>query len=79
MLAVLFLVSTVSNVDRQIMTVAIEPIKAEFHATDTQMGLLTGAAYSLCSMPHWACQSPDGPIVVIANSSLRSRSPFGAS
>ncbi|MFC4311751.1 spinster family MFS transporter [Steroidobacter flavus] len=47
MLAVLFLVSTVSNVDRQIMTVAIEPIKAEFHATDTQMGLLTGIAFAL--------------------------------
>lgn len=47
MLAVLFLVSTVSNIDRQIMTVAIEPIKAEFHATDTQMGLLTGIAFAL--------------------------------
>lgn len=47
MLAVLFLVSTVSHVDRQIMTVAIEPIKAEFHATDTQMGLLTGLAFAL--------------------------------
>lgn len=47
MLAVLFLVSTVSNIDRQIMTVAIEPIKAEFHATDTQMGVLTGIAFAL--------------------------------
>lgn len=47
MLAVLFLVSTVSNIDRQIMAVAIEPIKAEFQATDTQMGLLTGVAFAL--------------------------------
>ena len=47
MLAVLFLVSTVSNIDRQIMTVALEPIKAEFGATDTQMGLLTGIAFAL--------------------------------
>lgn len=47
MLAVLFLVSTVSNIDRQIMTVAIEPIKAEFQATDTEMGLLTGIAFAL--------------------------------
>ncbi|AXB78828.1 MFS transporter [Novosphingobium sp. P6W] len=47
MLAALFLVSTVSNVDRQIMAVAIEPIKAEFQATDTQMGLLTGVAFAL--------------------------------
>lgn len=47
MLAVLFMISTVSNVDRQIMSVAIEPIKAEFHATDTEMGLLTGFAFAL--------------------------------
>lgn len=47
MLAVLFLVSTVSNIDRQIMAVAIEPIKAEFNATDTEMGLLTGIAFAL--------------------------------
>src|SRR4051812_32200252 len=47
MLAALFLVSTVSNIDRQVMTVAIEPIKAEFHASDTQMGLLTGIAFAL--------------------------------
>lgn len=47
MLAVLFLVSTVSNIDRQIMGVAIEPIKAEFQATDTEMGLLTGVAFAL--------------------------------
>lgn len=47
MLAVLFLVSTISNVDRQIMTVAIEPIKAEFQASDTEMGLLSGIAFAL--------------------------------
>lgn len=47
MLGVLFIVSTVSNIDRQIMSVAIEPIKAEFQATDTQMGLLTGIAFAL--------------------------------
>jgi len=47
MLAALFLVSTVSNIDRQIMAVAIEPIKAEFQASDTHMGLLTGAAFAL--------------------------------
>lgn len=47
MLGVLFLVSTVSNIDRQIMTVAIEPIKTDFHATDTEMGLLTGFAFAL--------------------------------
>lgn len=47
MLAVLFFVVTVSNIDRQIMTVALEPIKAEFGATDTQMGLLSGLAFAI--------------------------------
>ena len=28
-------------VDRQVMTILIEPIKTEFGATDTQMGLLS--------------------------------------
>lgn len=29
------------------MTILLEPIKAEFGATDTQMGLLTGLAFAL--------------------------------
>lgn len=32
-------------VDRQVMTILLEPIKTEFGATDTQMGLLTGLAF----------------------------------
>ena len=34
-------------VDRQVMTILIEPIKTEFGATDTQMGLLSGLAFAL--------------------------------
>ena len=34
-------------VDRQVMTILLEPIKTEFGATDTQMGLLTGLAFAL--------------------------------
>ena len=34
-------------IDRQVMTILLEPIKAEFGATDTQMGLLTGLAFAL--------------------------------
>nr|WP_246386830.1 MFS transporter [Litorivivens lipolytica] len=34
-------------VDRQVMTILLEPIKAEFGATDTQMGFLTGFAFAL--------------------------------
>ena len=34
-------------VDRQIMTILLEPIKAEFGASDTQMGLISGLAFAL--------------------------------
>ena len=34
-------------VDRQVMTILLEPIKAEFNASDTQMGLLSGLAFAL--------------------------------
>ena len=34
-------------IDRQVMTILLEPIKTEFGATDTQMGLLTGLAFAL--------------------------------
>jgi MFS family permease len=34
-------------VDRQVMAILIEPIKEEFGATDTQMGLLSGFAFAL--------------------------------
>ena len=45
MLAVLFLVSTCSYIDRQIISVLLEPIKKEFVVSDTQLGLLTGFAF----------------------------------
>ena len=46
-LFVLFLISAVSLIDRQVMGVVIEPIKAEFHVSDTRIGLLTGLAFAL--------------------------------
>ncbi|WP_419710435.1 spinster family MFS transporter [Pseudomonas sp. NFX224] len=46
-LFLLFLVSAVSLIDRQIMGIVIEPIKAEFDVSDTQIGLLTGLGFSL--------------------------------
>ncbi len=47
MLFVLFLVSTSSYLDRNMLGVALEAIKAEFHATDTQLGLLSGASFAV--------------------------------
>lgn len=46
-LFVLFLGMTLSFADRQLINILVEPIKAEFGATDTEMGLLTGLAFVL--------------------------------
>jgi hypothetical protein len=45
--AVLFIVSTVSLMDRHILAILLEPIKRELGASDTEMGLLTGFAFVL--------------------------------
>ncbi len=47
MLFVLFLVSTSSYLDRNMLSVALEPIKAEFHTSDSMLGLLSGASFAL--------------------------------
>lgn len=47
LLLVLTLFYIENFVGRQIMAVMIEPIKAEFGATDAQMGLLTGLGFAL--------------------------------
>jgi predicted MFS family arabinose efflux permease len=51
----LFLVSAVSFMDRQILAILLEPIKRELGASDTEMGLLTGFAFvvffALASVP----------------------------
>ncbi len=46
-LAILFLVATSNYADRNIVAVLLEPIKREFGATDTQLGLLSGAAFAV--------------------------------
>lgn len=45
-LALLCLIGLIAFVDRQIITILIEPIKAEFGASDTAMGALTGIIFS---------------------------------
>lgn len=44
--AVLLLAYTFSFVDRQILTLLVEPIRADLRITDTQFSLLTGLAFS---------------------------------
>lgn len=47
-LAVLLIGSTLSYIDRQIISLVVEPIKAAFGLSDTEVGLLQGIAFSLC-------------------------------
>lgn len=59
-LAVLFLVTTSNYFDYFVLSVILEPIKKEFHVSDTQLGLLTGFSFALfyvaAALPiaHWA-------------------------
>jgi len=46
-LIILFLVSTSNYTDRNVISVLLEPIKAEFHVSDTMLGLLTGISFSV--------------------------------
>ena len=54
-LAILTLVFMINTIDRQLIGVVLEPIKKEFHASDTQMGLIAGLwfafFYALSSIP----------------------------
>lgn len=43
----LLAVGIFANVDRQVLNVLVEPVKAEFGFSDKVMGLLTGAAFSV--------------------------------
>jgi len=47
MLSFLILLYVVNYVDRQILSVLLEPIKHDLGASDTEMGLLTGLAFAL--------------------------------
>lgn len=46
-LGVLFLVYVVNFVDRQILSILLDPIKKDLGASDTQMGFLTGFAFAI--------------------------------
>lgn len=46
-LALLWVVALLRFVDLQVIAVLLEPIKAEFELSDTQLGLLTGIAFAL--------------------------------
>lgn len=49
-LAVLATINTCGFIDRIIMNVLVQPIKAEFQLTDTEIGLVTGLAFAVLNV-----------------------------
>jgi MFS family permease len=54
-LTLLMLVAAINVLDRQVVNILVEPIRAELHLSDAQLGLLTGGGfalfYALMSLP----------------------------
>lgn len=46
-LALLTLMTTFNQIDRRVVSLVIEPLKHEFHLTDSQLGMLSGLAFGL--------------------------------
>jgi MFS family permease len=46
-LGVCFALTALNVMDRQVLSVLVEPVKAEFGLSDSEMGLLTGTAFAL--------------------------------
>jgi predicted MFS family arabinose efflux permease len=71
-LAVLVLVYVVNFIDRQVFSILIEPIKADIHLSDTQLGFLGGVAfaffYTFAGIPiaRWADRGNRVTIVTLA-------------
>lgn len=71
-LAILTIVYVFNFVDRQLLVILQEPIKAELGLSDTQLGLLTGFAFALfyviCGIPiaRWADRGTRRSIIAIA-------------
>lgn len=71
-LFMLFLVSTFNYVDRYLLSITVEPIKAEFALNDTQMGILGGIAFAMLyatmgvPIARWADRGNRSTIVALA-------------
>jgi predicted MFS family arabinose efflux permease len=69
---VLFLVSTLNYLDRNIISVLLEPIKQEFRVSDTLLGLLSGLSfaffYAVAGIPiaRWADRGNRRSIIAIS-------------
>ncbi|WP_375284136.1 MFS transporter [Sphingobium yanoikuyae] len=73
-LAVLFLVSLTSQVDRMLPFIMAEAIKSELSLSDAQIGLLTGIAFAVCytllSLPLARVSDRGSPRLVIVSCTL---------
>lgn len=71
MLALLVLLYVINYIDRQILSVLLEPIKQELDVSDTAMGLLTGLAFALfyttagIPLARWADRGSRRTVVVV--------------
>jgi MFS family permease len=71
-LAILFLVSTSNIIDRAVISVLLDPIKQEFHVSDTMLGVLSGVGfaflYAAFGLPaaRWADRGNRRTLVTIA-------------
>lgn len=74
LLVALFLVSIVAQVDRILPFILAESIKTEFSLSDTQIGLMTGAAFALCytllSLPLASLADRGSPRLVLVGCAL---------
>ena len=72
LLAILFLVTTSNYFDFYILSMVLEPIKAEFHVSDTMLGFLSGLSfavvYAFAGLPiaRWADRGNRRTIIVVA-------------
>ena len=71
-LSVLFLVGCSNYVDRNVIGVLLEPIKAEFQVSDTMLGLLSGLSFALLyatlgiPVARWADRGDRKQVITIA-------------
>src|SRR5580704_789766 len=70
-LALLMIAYTLSFLDRQVLSILIEPIEKDLHIKDTQMGLLTGPVfvifYTFLGIPiAWLADRRSRPVIITA-------------
>jgi MFS family permease len=63
-LLMMFTLTALNVMDRQVLAVLVEPVKGEFGLSDAEMGLLTGSAFALA---HVLAMVPVGRLADVSN------------